>query len=170
MTDGRAAAFRRSFAFVALTVLAASGCIWRPARTPTRDLHQVDRIIDGDTIALSNGEVVRYLGIDAPELNLEAGNPECYAAESAARNRELVEGGRVRLELDRTDRDAYDRLLRYVFVDGVFVNADLVRGGHAYSHYRPPDTSRYDELLRLELEAEEHARGLWGVCHGHVAP
>lgn len=147
-----------------------AACTSQPSRTPTAGRQRVERVVDGDTIALINGEFVRYLGVDAPELSPEGGDAECYALQAAARNRELVQGRWVQLEVDRTDRDSYGRWLRYVYVDGLFINAELVRGGFAYSLYRPPDTSRYDELLRLELEAEEHARGLWGVCQGDVAP
>lgn len=65
------------------------------------------------------------------------------------------------LERDVSDRDRYGRLLRYVYVEGVFVNAELVRLGCARAELYPPDT-KYSELLeQLEEEAREAHRGLW---------
>ena len=128
------------------------------------DLFLVRFVIDGDTVLLESGESVRYLGIDTPETNHPRRGLECYGAEAAERNRELVEGELVRLEFDTTDRDAYGRLLRYVYVDNTFVNAVLVEEGFAFSYYYPPDTKHYDELLALEIAAEDAGRGMWFAC------
>ncbi|MCH8875446.1 MAG: thermonuclease family protein [Chloroflexi bacterium] len=128
------------------------------------DLFLVSLVIDGDTILLESGESVRYLGIDTPETNHPRRGSECYGPEATERNRELIEGKLVRLEFDTTDRDAYERLLRYVYVGNTFVNAVLVEEGFAYSYYYPPDTKHYDELLELELAAEAAGRGLWSAC------
>ena len=128
------------------------------------NLFLVTLVVDGDTILLESGDSVRYLGIDSPETNHPRRGQECYGAEATERNRELVEGELVKLELDTTDRDAYGRLLRYVYVDNIFVNAVLVEEGFAYSYYYPPDTRHYDELLELELAAEVDGRGLWSAC------
>ena len=101
---------------------------------------------------------MRYIGIDTPEIHPQM---EHYGAEAAAKNRELVEGKVVLLESDQTDRDRYDRLLRYVYVGDVFVNAELVRLGYARAVAYPPDT-RYQEILaRAEEEAKGAERGLW---------
>ncbi len=121
-------------------------------------------IVDGDTTLLENGESVRYLGADAPESHHPVRGLECNGPEATERNRELAGGKLVRLEGDETDRDRYGRLLKYVYVDGVFVNARLVEEGYAYSSYYPPDTKYYAQLLALELKAEQEGRGLWGAC------
>ena len=127
-------------------------------------VHLVTFVADGDTILLESGESVRYLGVDAPETNHPSRGLECFGLEATERNRELVDGKYVRLEEDQTDRDRYGRLLRYVFVDGEFVNAVLVEEGYAFSSYYPPDTKYYHELVILELDAEEEGRGLWTAC------
>ncbi len=124
----------------------------------------VVQVIDGDTILLENGESVRYIGIDAPETHHPTRGIECYGEEAFRRNRELVEGMRVRLESDVTDRDRYGRLLRYVYVGNVMVNAVLVEEGYAFSYYYPPDVRYYPTLVRLEVEAEESGRGMWSTC------
>lgn len=127
-------------------------------------VHLVSFVADGDPILLESGESVRYLGVDAPETNHPSRGLECFGLEATERNRELVDGKYVRLEEDQTDRDRYGRLLRYVFVDGEFVNAALVEDGYAFSSYYPPDTKYYHELVILELEATEEGRGLWTAC------
>ena len=45
------------------------------------------RVIDGDTVELEDGRVVRYFGIDIPETVHPNKPVECYGPESADRNR-----------------------------------------------------------------------------------
>ena len=119
---------------------------------------RVIRVIDGDTIEIEGGVRVRYVGIDAPETYPQA---EYYGPEATAKNRELVEGLSVRLERDISDKDKYGRLLRYVWVGDVFVNAELVKLGYAEAHAYPPDV-KYQELFsRLEEEAVNAGLGIW---------
>ena len=124
----------------------------------------VVRVIDGDTVELENGERVRYLGIDTPETVHPDKPVECYGPEASERNKLLVEGKRVRLLRDGPDRDSYDRLLRYVFVGGTFVNGDLVWGGYAYARSYGDVPLLYQTLVQLERSAREGGRGLWKVC------
>ena len=70
----------------------------------------VVRVIDGDTIVLNDGERVRLIGIDAPEIG------EPGADEATQFVRERVEGLTVWLEADGTDRDRFGRLHRYVWL------------------------------------------------------
>lgn len=129
------------------------------------EFFKVVRVIDGDTIELENGERVRYIGIDTPET-LDPRKPvECFGAEASKKNKELVEGRAVRLEKDITDRDEYNRLLRYVFMGDTFINLELVRQGFAHSYSYPPDVKRQEQFLTAEREARETKRGLWsGEC------
>jgi micrococcal nuclease len=89
---------------------------------------------------------------------------ECYDPEAAARNRQLVEGKVVELLSDGPDRDAYGRLLRYVFVDGTFANGNLVWGGYAFARSYGDSLRLYETLVQLERAARESHRGLWKVC------
>lgn len=115
----------------------------------------VSRVIDGDTIELQNGRRVRYLGIDTPESG------EYYGAEATTRNKELVEGKVVELQRGERDEDEYGRLLRYVYVDGVFVNAELVAQGYAKAYIFDPDERFSQVLVQLEQYAKTKNRGLW---------
>lgn len=112
---------------------------------------RVARVVDGDTVLLADGERVRYLGIDAPELNNGPGKSsvaEPGSREAAQANARLVEGKPARLLRDQTERDRYGRLLRYVFCGGVFVNAQLLLDGAARLYILPPDTRFADILAR----------------------
>ena len=122
---------------------------------------RVTGVIDGDTIILSDGQRVRYLGIDAPEMGKD-GPAEFLAQESFQFNRRLVLKKEVRLIYGEEKRDRYDRLLAYVFLDnGFFVNGEMVKQGLAKILYHGPSMERFDELLKLQREAIQYSRGIW---------
>ena len=127
---------------------------------------RVKRVVDGDTIELENGEMVRYIGLDAPEVwKKEEGGwlyqPQPFAEESLEFNRRLVEGKKVRLEYDVVLRDKYNRLLAYVYVGDLFVNAEMVKEGYAVVYTLPPNLRYTDLFVRLQREAREGSRGVW---------
>ena len=130
-----------------------------------REKVKVIRVIDGDTIELEDGRRVRYIGIDTPETVDPQKPVQCYGKEAYLENKKLVEGKEIEMEKDISETDQYGRLLRYVWVEGIFVNEYLVREGFAHAVTFPPDV-RYQELfLEAERKAREEGRGFWsGVC------
>lgn len=137
-------------------IIFAIGC---PPNNPV-----VTRVIDGDTVEVSMGGSlyrVRYIGMDTPELDDERPRFRSLAQEAAELNRQLVEGEALRLEQDVSNTDRYGRLLRYVYVDGIFVNAELVRQGLAWAKAYPPDVKYQDILEEAEAEAREEEIGVW---------
>ncbi|MBN1439376.1 MAG: thermonuclease family protein [Anaerolineales bacterium] len=140
------------------TATAAGGCIPAGAR---RDEARVTGITDGDSIQVEMNGVpfrVRYIGIDAPEMD-----GGLLAEESRAANMALVASRTVLLIRDLSEADRYGRLLRYVLVDGVFVNHELVRLGLARAGHFPPDTACDPDLRVAEEEARLAGRGIWGL-------
>jgi len=127
-------------------------------------LVKVTRVIDGDTIEIEGGERVRYIGIDTPETVDPRKPVQCFGVEASNKNKELVEGKMVRLEKDITDRDKYNRLLRYVYVGDIFINLELVKQGFAYSYSYPPDIKYQEQFVKAQQEAREAKRGLWSAC------
>ena len=106
----------------------------------------VTNIVDGDTIDVNlNGQIVRvrYIGMNTPESN------EVCGSEATAANAALVAGRTVTMVRDVSETDRYGRLLRYVYVDGVFVNGELVAGGWADAVDYPPDTAQSGTLHSL---------------------
>lgn len=136
------------------------------ARTPDR----VARVIDGDTVELTNGyrkETVRLIGIDTPETHHPTKPVGCYGPEAAARTAELLPPGtKVRVERDVEARDTYGRLLAYVIRsdDGLFVNLELAREGYAQVLSIAPNTAHAREFLDAVGEARRERRGLWSAC------
>ena len=134
---------------------------------------RVLRVVDGDTIEVDlNGreEDVRYIGIDTPESVAPDQPVECYGHRASDFNASLVDGKTVRLVFDAELRDKYGRLLAYVYVGDVFVNAELVERGLAETLEIEPNTAKADQLGRLEVEASSEgtwALGrLWGLMIG----
>jgi micrococcal nuclease len=131
---------------------------------------RVERVVDGDTIAVRVGdrqERVRYIGVDTPETVKPDAPVECWGPAASALNKRLLRAGeQVTLQFDRELRVRYDRLLAYVYrgSDRLFVNARLVRDGAARTLSISPNTAHSGELARLQADARAAARGLWGAC------
>ena len=126
----------------------------------------VSSVTDGDTVRLADGQRVRLLQIDTPEL----GTGECYSrAAKKALLRLVPEGSAVGLETDsRLDRvDRYGRLLRYLWRGGAYVNIALVRQGAAAPYFYDGDRGKYaGTLMAAARSAKAARRGLWGACPG----
>ena len=124
--------------------------------------HKVMWVNDGDTIVLDNGNRVRYIGINAPEIDHENQKAEPFGYEARSFNKKLVSSHKIRLEFDRERYDQYDRLLAYVFLpDGTFVNAQLVQNGFAYYLYRSANIKYQSILLKTQQKAMKSQKGIW---------
>ena len=154
-----------------LVPLAALLLLAPPAATAERagggQRARIAYVVDGDTVALTDGARVRLVQIDTPEVyNV----PECYGKQaSAVTERLLPRGTAIRIfQEPRTDSvDAYGRLLRYVvrIRDGLNVNLQLVRVGAAAPYFYDGRRGRYSrELVKLALRARSRRLGLWGRC------
>lgn len=116
------------------------------------------RITDGDTIVVMlNGQEykVRYIGMDSPEIGSK------YAQEASDYNAKLLASGELVMIKDTSETDRYDRLLRYVFSDGKFVNYEMVKAGLAKSGSWPPDTSCDLPFSFAQSSAKTNKLGLW---------
>ena len=141
----------------------------------------VIRVVDGDTFhcRLPNGkdEKVRLDGVDTPEIET---NPKAIRdSDRSGRDIDIIislgkeaanftksylnAGTTVKLELDVQQRDRYGRLLAYVYLpDGTFFNALLIQEGYAEIMTVPPNVKYQDLFLKLQREAREQGKGLWG--------
>ncbi len=135
------------------------------------EVYIVKEITDGDTIVLNNGQKVRYIGIDTPEVRKTGDKSTCYGAEAKAKNADLVSGKTILLKKDVSEVDRYGRLLRFVYLydpvaskEGTFVNDYLIRQGYARLATFPPDIAKVEELRAAETEARNNNRGLWASC------
>lgn len=125
--------------------------------------YKVLKVTDGDTIVINHPKVkkVRYLGIDAPE-KLSARSPgEPFHRSSTDLNRKLVGGRSVTVEFDQEKYDRYGRLLGYIFVDGTFVNEEIVRQGLARALFIGKNKKYKSRILKAQQEAQNARRGIW---------
>lgn len=131
---------------------------------------RVKFVVDGDTIELENGQRVRYIGIDTPELHHPQKPVQCYGQEAKNENEKLVQGKEIILKKDVSETDRYGRLLRYIFVptdaspEGMFVNEYLVKEGFAHMATFPPDVAYADVFRKAQNEAITNEKGLWKNC------
>jgi micrococcal nuclease len=152
-------------AVCALLALSCIGAASAAAAEPS--VFRVERVVDGDTIALRNGRRVRLVQIDTPEVYFGL---ECYGREASARAKELLPPGTAVYLLvePATDRvDDYGRLLRYVVrvADGLNVNLRLVTDGAAAPYFFDGRRGRYaGRIEALALGARREGRGLWKAC------
>lgn len=115
----------------------------------------VKEVIDGDTLILSNNQRVRLIGINTPESGR-------YFFDEAKEILEvMVLGKKVRLERDITDKDGYGRLLRYIFLDDLFVNLEIIKRGFANAYTFAPDVKYAEKFLEAERFARLNELGLW---------
>lgn len=139
------------------------------------DFFYVSRVVDGDTLKLSNGQSVRLIGVDTPELHysykllrdVKKSHKDSAAIQSLGKKaadftKSLVKGQRVRLEYDIERHDRYNRLLAYVYLeDGTFVNAKIIEEGYGHIMTIPPNIRYASKFLQLEREARLNNKGLW---------
>ena len=125
----------------------------------------VVRVVDGDTIHVRVGdhvEKVRYIGVNTPEVHHPRKGEEPGGRDAMAVNRSLVDRRQVRLETDVQARDRYGRLLAYVWIGDVMINAELVSRGYAQVMTVPPNVRHQALFLKLQRDARDAERGLWG--------
>ncbi len=147
----------------ALALWAACG----PDEQPAEELVTVSRIVDGDTVELEDGSIVRYLGIDTPEIAHSASETSsCFGEQARDFNSHLVLGAEVRLEYDEEREDYYGRVLAYLWLDDEMVNQTLVLRGFACLCTVSPNNKYTDEFEALLNEAQAESAGLWGACSG----
>jgi len=147
---------------------------------PPGERFDVVSVVDGDTIKVNyNGvtESVRLILVDTPETKDPNSPVMCYGAEATAFTEDMIRraGGVVYLEKDVSERDRYDRLLRYVWLvqdDGGtrILNFELIAGGYAQVATFPPDVRYVDMFLNAQREARDTGRGLWGSCGDFGVP
>ena len=124
--------------------------------------NQVKWVVDGDTVVLIDGQKVRYIGINTPEVAHDDQSAEPYGETAKRFNALLVNRKKVRLEFDRERFDRFQRLLVYVFLEnGTFVNAEMLSNGYAYLLKKRPNFKYNSILLQSQRSAMSAKKGIW---------
>ena len=130
--------------------------------SPYRYKHQVKRVYDGDTIILENGDRIRLLGINTPEIKSHHRQGEVGGQVAKQWLKDKLHNGSVLLEYDVQKKDKYGRLLAHLFLDnGEHLNKQLLQQGLATLSIIPPNLRHADELQQAELMAQEKGQGIW---------
>jgi len=131
--------------------------------------YNVKEFADGDTITVDmNGtpEKIRFIGVDTPETQDPRKAVQCYGKAASEFTKRFIGNQPVRLEADpiNTNRDRYNRLLRYVYLqDGTLVNAEIIKQGYGFAYTSFPFT-KVDEFRNLQKQAQDQKAGLWSSC------
>jgi len=130
----------------------------------------VSRVVDGDTIELSDGSKVRLIGVNTPESTTRH---EEYGKEASNYTSTKLTGKKVWLQKDVSETDRYGRLLRVVWlaipsnvmdeneIRTKMFNADLVLNGYAEPSTYQPDVKYSDYFVKFAREARDKNTGLW---------
>lgn len=171
---------KRQIISVALTLLFAGG-VWvaqkqgwiepvsNQATQLTPGTYRVAKFEDGDTITVDmNGtlERIRMIGVDTPETQDPRVPVQCYGKAASEFTKNLIGANAVRLEADptNTNRDRYNRLLRYVYLpDNRMVNAEIIKSGYGFAYTLFP-FEKLEEFRTYQNQAREQNLGLWGAC------
>ena len=116
---------------------------------------KVIRVIDGSTIVLENGETVKYIGVKTPTID------EAFYEESKDLNLILAHNKKIKLQFDIQGRDAEGNMLAYAFVEGIFINAELLKHGYAKFTLNPTNTTFQELFIRSQEEAIQSRKGIW---------
>jgi micrococcal nuclease len=156
---------------ILLLALAAVLLRWRQERAAphapeslAEGEYQLDRVVDGDTLLLTNGARVRLIGVDTPETKKPDHPVEPWGPEATQFSQVFLAGGRLRLTFDRERVDRYGRFLAYAWVGERLLNEELIRAGlgRAVLTY-PYSSSMKTRFRRAEEEARAKRRGIWSA-------
>jgi len=113
----------------------------------------LDQVIDGRTLRLVDGRLLRLAGIDTP------------MGPAKSRLAQLVAGRRLELAYDEPKLDRYGRLIAHLFADGEWVEGTLLERGLARVATSTDDRAGAAMMLAFERRARGAGRGLWRDPH-----
>jgi len=124
---------------------------------------EVVYVVDGDTAVVSvDGKMmkVRLIGVDTPETVHPFKPVEYYGKQASDFLKDLLTGQRITLNFDQTKIDKYGRVLAYVNLGDLFVNAEIIKQGYGYAYTRFP-FKYLEEFVAYEEAAKEAGLGIW---------
>lgn len=122
----------------------------------------VSYVYDGDTVKLSDGRKLRFIGINTPEIDHDGGLSEPFASKARRRVEQLTAGGRIQLRYGNERHDRYGRLLGHPYLaDGRSLNVLLLEEGLATTLVVPPNAWNHECYQEVERQARENGVGIW---------
>jgi len=145
---------RRYRPLLLLLLALCISCADSGTRKQTETVDVLD-VVDGDTILLTDGRKVRYIGVNTPERD------QPFYNEATQLNRELVYGKTVTLHFSGRRTDRYGRTLAMVYVDDIRVGDSLIAAGLAVVYGFPDNAKFLPPLVATQRAAMDRRIGLW---------
>lgn len=128
----------------------------------TQGFYHIKTIYDGDTVVLSDGQKIRLLGINTPEVQHRGNQADAGGNEAKSWLITKLKDGKVRLETDVEKTDSYGRTLGHLFTENnEHINVLLVAAGLAQASIWPPNLKYANELVTAQQQAESKKLGIW---------
>ncbi len=138
--------------------------------------YRVESVVDGDTIKINyNGSLtsVRIIGVDTPETVDPRTTIECFGVEASDYLKQKIGGKTIRIAADTTqaDRDKYNRLLRYIYLDGEDIGLSIIANGYGHEYTYDTPYAHQTVYKKAQSEAESNNKGLWApnACNNDSA-
>lgn len=149
-------------AFFVFCVLSLSALAFSVAAV-SGELFIVSKVIDGDTLTLKNGDHVRFIGINTPELGHGNFKDQPLANQARKFVQRKLGGKAIQLGDEQKKRDKYGRRLAHIFsAGGENIQIALLQHGLAFAVAVSDDLSYLEAYLAAEKTAKDAARGIWG--------
>ncbi|MDF3074146.1 MAG: hypothetical protein K0S54_1813 [Alphaproteobacteria bacterium] len=149
-------------ASIALLVTALFALPWHAGAAEEKPLPAAVEAIDGQSLRLEDGSILRLAGIIAPDAT---SGPERRMADEARRALQaLAVGKTIRAQAPVERRDRHDRrLLQVKNGDGKWLQGELLQAGLARVWTQPDAIEGAGEMLALEAQARTDRQGLWAL-------
>ncbi len=123
---------------------------------------RVTRVYDGDTVKLANGEKIRLIGINTPEINYKTGNPEPYAKKAKRFLEKRVLNKRVGIKYGKEKKDRYKRKLGHLFLlNGDNIQYQMLAAGLAFNITIPPNLWQHNCYQKAAKTAQQKRLNIW---------
>ncbi len=126
---------------------------------------RLKRVIDGDTVELESGEKIRLIGINTPEVASRFSEAQPGGEQAKNWLKTKLRSPELMVEYDQQQYDKYDRRLVHCFLEnGDYLNAGLLKAGHAMLTLTPPNLRYAETLIAAQTSAETQELGIWSLA------
>lgn len=150
--------------FITFNIQAVEGNLNKTGNINLDSLKQVTikKVIDGDTVKTNEGETIRLIGIDTPEINWDSGTADFYGYKALKFSNENLLNKKVYLEYDQDKKDDYGRKLAYIYLqNGELFNIKLIENGYAHLLIVEPNNKYEERFKKIAKNTREEKIGIW---------
>lgn len=130
----------------------------------------IKKVVDGDTLRLTDGRNVRLIGINTPEIGYSDAVDEPLAVAARDTLQRMLMSNRqrgqsVELRYDAERKDRHGRLLAHVYINGQNVQQQLLAQGLAFAIAVPPNLWQSDCYHEVARRARLESQGVWSLAY-----